>query len=387
MCVGTPSGKLRGRNLAQAGSATWTASSGATLEPWSAVPIGRIVMMRLANRTAAMRRDIVSLILRYGPSTAALGYPLALVLLYQSGRQFVQATDATGTLLAGFAVCITVALVYGVPVLSFVVILQSGGQIRTRRLAHLAFAAPPLFTVIGVVFFFLGIQTGDYVVWAVVWLGVLAYAASAAPQETAPAPPAAWVSRAHGVTGATILVIFLVWHLANHALAMLSPDANKATMLLLRTWYRSGLVQPVLLALFIWQLATGLRLLWAKIAQAGNVYSSIQTATAGYLLFYIPSHLIAVFILGRWFLGVDTTFEWASGAPSGLLLDTWNVRLIPHYSLAVLFVIGHLAMGLRAVLVGHGVHVALADRVSWIISSIGLALSIVIVVAQIRVGA
>jgi hypothetical protein len=274
-----------------------------------------------------------------------------------------------------------------VPVLSLAVILQSGGQIRTRRLAHLSFAAPPLFTVIGVVFFFLGIPNGDYVVWAVAWLGALAYAASAPPEKTAPAPPATWIRAAHGATGATILVIFLVWHLANHALAMFSPDANKTTMLLLRTWYRSGLVQPVLLALFIWQLATGARLLWAKIAQAGDVYSSIQTATAGYLLVYIPSHLIAVFILGRWFLGVDTTFEWASGAPSGLLLDAWNVRLIPHYSLAVLFVFGHLAMGLRAVLVGHGVRVALADRASWTICSIGLALSLVIAVAQLHVGA
>jgi hypothetical protein len=348
---------------------------------------GETVVMLLTHRTAARRRDIASMILRYGPSAAALGYPLALVLLHQSGQQFARAMDGIDMLLAGFAVCIAVALVYSVPVLSFAVILRSGGRIRMRRLAHLAFAAPPLFTVIGVVFFFLRIPNGDYVVWAVAWLGALAYAASASPEETALAPPATWVRTAHGVTGATILVVFLVWHLANHALAMFSPDANRATMLMLRTWYRSGLVQPIMLALFIWQLATGARLLWAKIARAGDVYSSIQTATAGYLLVYIPSHLIAVFILGRWFLGVDTTFEWASGAPSGLLLDAWNVRLIPHYSLAVLFVIGHLAMGLRAILVGHRVRVALADGASWIICSIGLALSLIIAIAQLRVGA
>ena len=44
---------------------------------------------------------------------------------------------------------------------------------------------------------------------------------------------------------------------------------------------------------------------------------------------------------------VDTTFAWASGELMVLLLDPWNVRLTPHYSLAVLFVISHLAMGLR----------------------------------------
>src|SRR5262249_1688716 len=47
---------------------------------------------------------------------------------------------------------------------------------------------------------------------------------------------------------------------------------------------------------------------------------------------------------------VDTTFAWASGEPMGLLLNPWNVRLIPHYSLAVLFVISHLAMGLRGII-------------------------------------
>src|SRR3982074_1776600 len=155
--VGTLGGKLRRRSepgTSQPGQLDRTerphrSSLGALS------PVGRTVMMLLTNRMAATRRYIASMILRCGPSSAALGYPLALVLLHQSGRQFVQATDATGTLLAGFAVCITVALVYSVPVLSFVVILQSGGQVRMRRLAHLAFAAPPPLTAIGVVFFFL----------------------------------------------------------------------------------------------------------------------------------------------------------------------------------------------------------------------------------------
>jgi hypothetical protein len=200
-------------------------------------------------------------------------------------------------------------------------------------------------------------------------------------------PPSTWPSSCLNVkTGGTIVVIFLVWHLVNHVLAIWSLDTNKYVMESLRAWYRADLVQPVLIALLGWQLAMGLRLLWAKAARPGDIYSSIQTATASYLGVYIPSHLIAVFVLGRWFLGIDTTFAWASGAPSGLLLDPWNVRLIPHYSLAVLFVISHLAMGLRAVLLGRGVSVAISDRIAWIICSIGLAVSCVVMVAQLRVG-
>jgi hypothetical protein len=142
-------------------------------------------------------------------------------------------------------------------------------------------------------------------------------------------------------------------------------------------------VQPALIALFAWQLATGLRLLWVKSARRGDIYSSIQTASASYLRVYIPSHLIAVFVLGRWWLGIDTTFAWASGAPNGLLLDAWNVRLIPHYSFAVLFLIGHLAMGVRAVLLGHGVSVAAANRAAWTICLVGFAASGVIATAQL----
>jgi hypothetical protein len=154
---------------------------------------------------------------------------------------------------------------------------------------------------------------------------------------------------------------------------------------LLRGWYRSDIIQPVLVALFVSQLLSGLRLLWAKIPREADIYSSIQTATGGYLAVYITSHLVAVFILGRIFLGIDTTFAWASGAPTGLLLDAWNVRLIPHYSLAVLFVMSHLAMGLRAVLLGHAARLASANRLAWIICGVGFPVSFVVAIAQLTI--
>jgi hypothetical protein len=322
---------------------------------------------------------------RYSPPIAALVYPVLLIFLHQSGRHLVEATDPAGKLLAGLAVTLSAALVYGVPLLSFAAILQSADQ-TTRRLAHLAFAAPPLFTLVGVFFFFLGIANGDYVAWAVAWLSLLAYAATASARKAASVPAAAWIKTAHGITAATILLIFLLEHIGNHVLAVWSLEKHKAVMDLLRLWYRSDLVQPIVVALFLWQLVSGLRLLWSKLPQAGDIYSSIQTATAAYLAIYIPSHLIAVFLLGRWFLGVDTSFAWASGAPTGLLLDPWNVRLIPHYSLAVPFLIGHLAVGLRTVLLNHDVGTIAADRLTWIICAIGLAVSLLITAAQLSVG-
>ena len=74
------------------------------------------------------------------------------------------------------------------------------------------------------------------------------------------------------------------------------------------------------------------------------------------------------------------------GAPAGLLHDSWNVRLIPHYSLAPLFVISHLAVGLRTVLLGHHVRVAVANRLAWVVCGTGLSISLAITIAQLSVG-
>jgi hypothetical protein len=342
------------------------------------------VMNFLGTRTAATRLNAGGMMYRYLPTVSALLYPLAPLALYQSGQQFALASDMSGKLATGILLTIATALLYSVPALSLAVILKSD-DIQDRRFAHLAFAAPPLFVLIGVFFYMLNVPNGDYAFWAIAWLGVLGFAAVGSPTNERPAAAPRWLRTAHGFSAAAIIAIFLVWHLANHMTAAWSLEENKKIMDLLRVWYRSDIVQPILVALFAFQLLSGLRLLWAAIARRADIYSSIQTATAAYLVVYVTSHLIAVFILGRMFLGIDTTFEWASGAPTGLLHDPWNVRLIPHYSLAPLFVISHLAMGLRAVLLGHGVRAAFANRLASVICGIGLGVSLVIAIAQLSV--
>src|SRR5262249_24276125 len=70
---------------------------------------------------------------------------------------------------------------------SCLAISQSAGQIRTRRFAHLAFAAPPLFVLIGVFFYMLNVPNGDYAFWAIAWLGVLGFAAFVSATNEMPA--------------------------------------------------------------------------------------------------------------------------------------------------------------------------------------------------------
>jgi hypothetical protein len=165
-----------------------------------------------------------------------------------------------------------------------------------------------------------------------------------------------------------------------------SLEINYAMMDVLRKWYRSEVVQPVLIALILFQVASGLILLRRATAARGDVYSTLQTCTGAFLTAYIASHLNAVFVLGRAVSKVDTTFLWASGAPAGLLSDAWNVRLIPHYSLGVFFVMTHIGLGLRSVLLAHRVSPYAADRIAWLVGALGAALAVTITVAQLRVG-
>jgi hypothetical protein len=292
---------------------------------------------------------------------------------------------------------VSVVLVYGVPAVGIAVAYQLGrdertscSELRVRRLAHLAVASPSLFVLIGVVFYLLHAPNGDSVFWWILWLAALAAAALAMRRQSTNEPASSTPNPiplrvAHGTSALLIVLVFLGWHLLNHASAAFSPEFNQAMMNSLRKWYRSELVQPALVTLMLFQVVSGMILFWRATATRSDVYRTLQTSTGAFLVAFIVSHLNSVFILGRVVTKVDTTFLWASGAPTGLLPDAWNVRLIPHYSLGVWFVITHMGLGLRGVLLAHRVSPAIADRVPWVVGAIGAVFALTITVAQLAV--
>jgi len=139
------------------------------------------------------------------------------------------------------------------------------------------------------------------------------------------------------------------------------------------------------LTLMLFQVGSGVILLRRATAMPGDLIRTLQTSTGAFLTAFIVSHLNAVFILGRLVTKVDTTFLWASGAPVGLLRDAWSVRLIPHYSLGVWFVILHMGIGLRGALLAHGTSATTANRVALAVGIFGAALAITITIAQLSV--
>jgi hypothetical protein len=182
---------------------------------------------------------------------------------------------------------------------------------------------------------------------------------------------------AHGASAALIVCIFLAMHLSSHLSALWSLEAQRLLMDMFRRVYRAGLVEPILVGLMFFQMGTGTALVWQYIGQEVDFRRILQIASGAYLLFYIPGHMNSVFIYARTIAGIPTDWNFATGAPTGLLLDAWNIRLLPHYLLAVFFVLTHLVLGARIIALAHHVSVKVSDR----LASAGIAGAAILAVA------
>jgi hypothetical protein len=76
-------------------------------------------------------------------------------------------------------------------------------------------------------------------------------------------------------------------------------------------------------------------------------FRTFQIASGIFLAAYVLGHMNSVFVFARLYFRIDSDWAFATGAPSGLVKDAWNIRLVPHYGLAAFFVLSHLAAGGR----------------------------------------
>lgn len=233
----------------------------------------------------------------------------------------------------------------------------------TRRVAFAGVAAPPLFVLTGVVSGLLHSPVPERVVWVAAWSAV-GLASCLAKPDAAPRGEE-WTDRlrvVHGVSAALIL-LYVVFHLFNHLLGLVGPDLHARVMRMGREVYRSGLVEPVLVGLLLFQVASGLRLAWRLSSSGLSLIRAIQVGSGVYLAAFVLAHLNSAFISARAVRHIETDWAWAAGAPTGLIMDSWNIRLLPHYAVGVFFVVAHVFCGLRGVLLAHRVHAATADRI------------------------
>jgi hypothetical protein len=320
----------------------------------------------IANRSSdVFRRKLIGV----SPAAAAIAYPFLLqafhlvVLPPGAAPSAADVAGAAMLLFLAFAMPLSgLASAYrlaGVP-------QPSQFDLRARRLAFASIAAPPLFVFLGVAPGLLGLRLPEAAVWIAIWLAAGLYVwlgSEAIVPERTPQSIAGWRVM-HGVAAA-LIACFVLFHLTNHLFGLAGPQTHAAIMKVGRRVYRSSLVEPVLVTLLLFQVASGVRLAWRWSSLRIDAYRVFQIGSGAYLAAFILAHLNSALISARTVHGIQTDWAWASGAPTGLIHDVWNIRLLPHYALGVFFVLGHLASGLRVVLIAHGAHAVLANR-AWL---------------------
>jgi hypothetical protein len=261
------------------------------------------------------------------------------------------------------------------------------GEARLRAVATLVMSAPPLFTLIGVECWLAGMPNLENAVWLAIWLPLAVVAWRSAGERSQLVsrrlPGASW-RIAHGMTALLLLVGIIGLHISNHVVGLVSAEMHLRVMHALRRWYRAASVEPWLILLVVLQIGTGAMLARRWLARSVDGARALQAATGAYLGLYLVCHLNSVFVYAR-ANGVDTDFWFASGGRAGLVADTWNTRLVPHYALAVLFLLVHVAAGMRVVLRGHGHESAWLMPTAWF-SGVLVACGAVLPLVRVQLG-
>lgn len=293
------------------------------------------------------------------PALIALPYPL-IVDGFRASIGVPGTSPSPGALALA---ALLLLLMFAVPLAGFLHVMATSSrhgriqsaEVRSRRLGYLVVAAPTLYCMVGVLQILAGSPVPDPLAWAILWgAGIILFLRMPlSERSTRPMTPGAGLRVIHGVTAA-VLLVYLAFHLTNHLLAWFGEDAHSSFMEMGRSVYRAPLIEPFLVAAMLFQAGTGILLAWRWSAQRADFHRAFQVASGVFLSVFILGHMNSVFILARTFFGIETGWDFATGAPNGLLHDPWSVRLIPHYALGVFFIIAHLFSGLRVVLLAHG---------------------------------
>lgn len=318
------------------------------------------------------------------PVAAALAYPYLLKIFHAFGAK--AGSVQTGEVLLGLVALLAACSVplYGLFMADRLGRIKSPTKfdVRARRLAFFSVAAPPIFVLSGVGLGLLGSPVRDVTAWNLCWSFAIIFGAIGSDRESLTATrPVPKVRVFHGVTAA-LLVIFVFFHLSNHLAGLAGPETHARVMELGRTVYRSGVVEPLLIALLLTQIVTGGRLAWNWTSGGGDAYRTLQIGSGVYVGAFIIAHLNSALISARAIRGIPTNWAWASGAPEGLLMDPWNIRLVPHYAFGVFFVLLHLCSGLRIVLISHGLEARVVSRI-WAIGIAGSAIVALTIMAAL----
>lgn len=136
--------------------------------------------------------------------------------------------------------------------------------------------------------------------------------------------------------------LFLLVHMGNHLVGLQGQQAHIGYMASARSFYRNGIIEPILLALITWQAVSGLTMLIRGWKERRGKVAWLQALSGLYLAFFLLNHVGSV-IGGRAVLGLDTDFRFAA---AGFFVPPWQLFFAPYYFLAVFCLFAHIGCAL-----------------------------------------
>jgi succinate dehydrogenase/fumarate reductase cytochrome b subunit len=142
----------------------------------------------------------------------------------------------------------------------------------------------------------------------------------------------------HRLSGITI-ACFLLLHITNHLFALGGPALHIAVMRFFRHLYRFPPVEILLLLCVLFQVISGLWLVFSKGFRRQPFYVIIQVLSGLYLSFFMIYHVRAV-LMGRYQWKAPTDFYFAAGVANRY---PEKLFFIPYYTLSLVSVFAHIA--------------------------------------------
>jgi hypothetical protein len=216
---------------------------------------GTIVDNKYREGKKPMRRDMQ---LWMPPSIGIIVYPGLIVSFGWSINNFHRTMSPFWAIYA----LLTMLLAMSIPALALRALIRIRHEERAglvRGILYLMFAAPPLFTLTFSLTRIAGVDQYLAVIWIFVWvaIGLMLYLKEGRGKPGSPAYEVARLRIVHGAVALCLLCGFLIAHLINHDLAVWSVQLHGTVIKFLRLWYRSELVQPILLAMLVIMICTG----------------------------------------------------------------------------------------------------------------------------------
>lgn len=144
------------------------------------------------------------------------------------------------------------------------------------------------------------------------------------------------VRRGHLVS-ALIVAAFLIAHVGNHVVGLSGQDQHTAYMAGARGFYRTALIEPLLLMLLAWQVGSGLLMVARTWSTRRGGVAWLQALSGIYLALFLVFHVSAI-VYGRTALGLDTDFRFAA---AGFHVSPWQWFFAPYYFLAAASLFAH----------------------------------------------